>query len=220
MATTTTLLQEIAAFNKDLAGKVPATIIDTFVKEQARFEAAGLNSTLLKVGSALPDGELLDAHGKPTTLKATLSGKPAFIVFYRGAWCPYCNLTLRAYEQQVLPTLKGKGISFIALSPQKADKSLTTQETNKLTYPVLSDPANHVATRLGITTAHSDEVIEVANQIGNDIKGHNIDGTSNLPMPTVVGVDAKGIIRFIDVHPNYITRTEPQQIIDAIPSLL
>jgi peroxiredoxin len=154
--------------------------------------------------------------GHPTTLAGTLVGKPAVIVFYRGGWCPYCNIALRTYQTELVPALATLGISLIAISPQTADGSLSTKETKELTFTVLSDPGNQLARQLGILTAPSEGVRQAQLQLGLDVTQVNADGTTGLPMPTVIIADAAGTIRWIDVHRDYTTRTEPEQVLRAI----
>lgn len=138
------------------------------------------------------------------------------IVFYRGAWCPYCNLTLRAYQDQLYPALTERGIALIAVSPQKADGSLTAQEKNDLQFPVLSDAGNALASQLGILLpARTRELRAAQEKLGTDLHAVNADGTENLPMPTVVLIDAEMTIRWIDIHPDYTTRTEVTDILAA-----
>ena len=166
-------------------------------------------------GTPLPDAALTDIDGRSTTIAATAAGKPAVVVLYRGAWCPYCNLTLRAYQEQLVPELDRRGIALIAVSPQKPDGSLTMQETHALTYAVLSDPGNHLAAALGVLTAPTPEVVAAQAALGLDLTALNADGTRGLPMPTVALVDRDGTLRWIDVHPDYSTRTEPDDVLRA-----
>jgi peroxiredoxin len=163
---------------------------------------------------------MLDAHGAPTSLRAAAGARPAVIVFYRGAWCPYCNLTLRTYRDQLHPALTDRGIGLIAVSPQKPDGSLTAQETNDLQFPVLSDPGNALARQLGILLpARTPDLRAAQEKLGTDLHAVNADGTENLPMPTVVLIDAESRIRWIDIHPDYTTRTEVSDILAAADSL-
>jgi peroxiredoxin len=166
-------------------------------------------------GSRLPDGDLLDVAGQPATLAQNLGGKPAVIVFYRGGWCPYCNIALRTYQAQLVPALAERGISLIAISSQTPDGSLSTKESEELTFTVLSDPGNQIARQLGILTAPSDGTRAGQLQLGLDLTQVNADGTTALPMPAVVIADAGGVIRWIDVHPDYTTRAEPGQVLQA-----
>jgi peroxiredoxin len=97
---------------------------------------------------------------------------------------------------------------------------LTAQETNALEYPVLSDPGNQIAGALGILTESGEQVLALVGGLGLDIAATNADGTGALPMPTVVLIDADGAIRWIDVHPDYTTRTEPTEILKHVAELI
>jgi peroxiredoxin len=167
----------------------------------------------------MPDGDLLDVDATPTTLTKVRGGKPAVVVFYRGAWCPYCNLTLRTYQQTLVPELTARGVSLVAISPQTPDGSLSMQQKHQLTFEVLSDPGNQIAGQLGILTGPTDDARQAQASLGLIIGEHNADGTDTTPMPAVVILDAEGTIGWIDVHPHYTSRTEPGQILKATVDL-
>ena len=215
MTSTSTIAEQVADYHRASAGQLPAEVAEAFAAEQRALAAAGEPSGVAQPGTRLPDGELLDVAGQPTTLAETLSGKPAVIVFYRGGWCPYCNISLRAYQAQLVPALTERGISLIAISPQTPDGSLSTKEAKELTFTVLSDPGNQIARQLGILTAPSDGARAAQQQLGRDLTQVNADRTTGLPMPTVVIADADGVIRWIDVHPDYTTMAEPGQVLQA-----
>ena len=216
MTTTSTIAEQVADFHRTSAGQLPAEVAEAFAAEQRDLAAAGEPAGVAQPGTRLPDGKLLDVAGQPTTLTEARSGKPAVIVFYRGGWCPYCSIALRAYQAQLVPALAERGISLIAISPQTPDGSLSTKEAKELTFAVLSDPGNQLAGQLGILTAPSDGTRAAQLQLGLDVAQVNADGTSALPMPTVVIADADGVIRWIDVHLDYTTRTEPGQVLQAV----
>ncbi|HUN38256.1 MAG TPA: peroxiredoxin-like family protein, partial [Trebonia sp.] len=146
-------------------------------------------------------------------------GGPSVLVFYRGAWCPYCNIALSAYQAELLPQLTERGIPLIAVSPQKPDGSLTMQQKHSLAFAVVSDPGNVIAGRLGILTRPSQEARAAQLQLGLDLASVNADGTTTVPMPATVILDASRAIRWIDVHPDYSTRTEAGQVVDALDHL-
>ena len=216
MTTTSTIAEQVARLHRASAGQLPAEVAEAFAAEQRDLAAAGHPSGVAEPGSRLPDGELLDVAGEPATLAETLGGKPAVIVFYRGGWCPYCNIALRTYQAQLVPALAERGISLIAISPQTPDGSLSTKESKELTFTVLSDPGNQIAGQLGILTAPSDGTRAAQLQLGLDLTQVNAAGTTALPMPAVVIADADGVIRWIDVHLDYTTRTEPGQVLQAV----
>ncbi|MEV6610338.1 peroxiredoxin-like family protein [Kutzneria sp. NPDC051319] len=214
-----TIAEQVEQMQAGMAGQLPAEVARPFTEEQQGLDAAGTPSGVAEPGSPMPDGELLDAHGQPTTLAEVTRGKPAVVVFYRGAWCPYCNVALRAYEAELVPELTARGATLVALSPQKPDGSLSMRETNALTYAVVSDPGNQIAGKLGILTAPTDAAVGAQKALGMDLTSINADGTVALPMPTTVVLDADGVIRWIDVHPNYTTRTEASEILAALDEI-
>ena len=216
MTTMSTIAEQVTDYHRASAGQLPAKIAEAFAAEPRELAAAGDPAGVARPGTPLPDGDLLDVAGQPTTLAATLAGKPAVIVFYRGGWCPYCNIALRTNQARLVPALAERGISLIAISPQTPDGSLSTKETKQLTFTVLSDPGNQLARQLGILTAPGERVRQAQLQLGLDLTQVNADGTTALPMPTVIIADAVGVIRWIDVHPDYTTRTEPEQVLRAI----
>jgi|SRR5277367_2294483 len=211
--------QQAQALAAGMATQAPADLFAPFRAEQSNLDAAGIPAGVAKPGSALLDGELLDAHGGPTTLASARAGQPAVVVFYRGAWCPYCNIALRTYQSELVPALAVRGFELIAISPQKPDGSLTAQQTNELTYTVLSDPGNQIASSLGTLTEPTPDVVAAQAKLGLDLTEANADGTRALPMPTTVVVDADGTIRWIDVHPNYTTRSEVPDILAAVEAV-
>jgi peroxiredoxin len=216
VTTTSTITEQVADYHRASAGQLPSEVAGAFTAEQRALAAAGEASGVAQPGTRLPDGELLDVTGQAATLAQALGGKPAVIVFYRGGWCPYCNIALRTYQAQLVPALAERGIGLVAISPQAPDGSLSTKETKELTFTVLSDPGNQIAGQLGILTAPSDGTRAAQLQLGLDLTQVNADGTTGLPMPTVLIADADGVIRWIDVHRDYTTRTEPGQVLQAI----
>ena len=216
---TLTISEQAHAVAAGSAAKMPADVIAAFTADQSALEARGVPQNVGAPGSVMPDGDLLDVDGAPTSLTRLRGGRPAVVVFYRGAWCPYCNIALRTYQAELVPALGERGFELIAISPQKPDGSLTSAESNELTYSVASDPGNQIATALGILTEPSPDSIAAQLKLGLDLTEVNADGGKALPMPTVVVVDAAGIIRWIDVHPNYTTRSEVPDILTAVDAV-
>jgi peroxiredoxin len=218
-SSTASIADQVGAFNTGVADQIPAEALTTFTAEQARLDAAGVPAGVAAPGAVLPDVELLDVHGAPTSLFAVTGGRPAVIVFYRGAWCPYCNIALKTYQDQLLPQLNEHRIALVAISPQKPDGSLSSQQKNALAFPVMSDPGNVLADRLGILTTPSAQAQAAMAQLGLDLTAANADGIPTLPMPTVVIADADHTIRWIDVHPDYTNRTEVADIINVLDAV-
>jgi peroxiredoxin len=187
-----------------------------FAREQEALAQEPVPDRSAAVGSTLPDAELLAPDGSPRSLSGAVGAGLAVLVFYRGAWCPYCNIALRTYQDELLPGLRERGVELIAISPQKPDGSLAMEEKNGLRFAVLSDPGLAIARALGILTEPTEEARAAQVELGLDLAEVNADGTATLPMPTVAIVDADLAIRWIDVHLDYTTRTEPAQILAAL----
>jgi peroxiredoxin len=220
MATPTpTISDQARALASTSAERLPADVIAAFTADQSALDARGVPPTVVAPGSAMPDGDLLDVDGAPTSLARLRGGRAAVVVFYRGAWCPYCNIALRTYQAELVPALGERDVELIAISPQKPDGSMTSAQSNELTYSVASDPGSQIATALGILTEPSADSIAAQAKLGLNLTEVNADGGTALPMPTVVVVDAAGIIRWIDVHPNYTTRSEVPDILAAVDAV-
>ena len=220
MTTQTPIIgEQTQAFMTGPAAAMPTRSWAAFAAEQVNLDDAGVPTEVSAPGALMPDGELLDVHGAATSLAQVRAGRPAVVVFYRGAWCPFCNIALRTYQAELAPALADRGFVMIAVSPQKPDGSLSAAQTNELTYAVVSDPGNQLASALGILTEPSAEAAAAQQKLGLDLAEHNADGGLTLPMPTTVVVDAIGVIRWIDVHPNYTTRSEVPDILAAVDSV-
>jgi peroxiredoxin len=208
------IAEQVRSIKTERSGEPPSP----FDREQERL-AETLPDGVIAVGQRLPDAQLLDVQGASTSLEAQLGARRAVLVFYRGAWCPFCNIALRAYQAELLPALKERRVSLLAVSPQKPDGSLSMQEKHDLQFGVLSDPGNALAVAAGILTAPSAEARAAQLALGLDLTVVNVDATTSLPMPSTVILDADRTVRWIDVHPDYATRSEPREIIAALDAL-
>jgi peroxiredoxin len=170
----------------------------------------------VKVGDTLASFTLRNAVGEPVSLDDLVATGPVVLVFYRGGWCPYCNLALRTYQRELLPQLDARGATLAAISPQTPDQSLSTAEKAALNFEVLSDPGSRLADRIGIAFEQAEEVLAAQRKLGLDLVQVNEEGSTELPMPTVLIVDPDRTVRFVEVHPDYTTRTEVADIIAAL----
>ncbi|WP_410630422.1 peroxiredoxin-like family protein [Amycolatopsis sp. cmx-4-83] len=202
-----TLDNALTGVNDHLRGVLPPEIFA--VLEADRRRAA---TDFAEVGTKIDDFTLPAADGATTSLGRLVADGPAVLVFYRGQWCPYCNLTLRTYQQEVLPELGKSGASLVAISPQRPDGPAP-----ELAFPVLSDVGSTVARSLGLSYPVSAVVREAMETLGTDLEA--VNGTWELVHPAVVVVDRDRVLRFVDVHPDFVTRTEPADILEAVKSL-
>ncbi len=185
-----------------------------------RVRAAGTVDDALKVGQLAPEFTLPDAFGHPVSLSALLARGPVVISFYRGEWCPFCNIELRAL-QQALPAMEQLGATLVAISPELPDHGIVASEKNKLTFPVLSDFGNNVARQFGIVFQVGQELKEFSlNVFKNDLALRNGEDSYELPVPATYVLDTSGVIRFAHVDVDYmIGRAEPEEIISALKTM-
>jgi peroxiredoxin len=201
------------------AGRLPAEVLETFARDQAAWLAKGSPADAVAVGDVLSDFTLPDAIGRAVSLSELVADGPAVLVFYRGGWCPYCNLALHQYQSELLPRLASYGATLAAISPQKPDESLTTAEKHGLQFAVLSDSGARVAKQLGIAFEPAEDVLEAQRALGLDIRDGNAEGSPELPMPTVLIADSALTVRFADVQVDYTSRTEVPEILAALTRL-
>ena len=185
-----------------------------------RVRAAGTIDAALRVGQSAPDFTLPDAFGNPVSVSALLARGPVVISFYRGEWCPFCNIELRAL-QQAQPTMEQLGATLIAISPETPDHGIVAAEKNKLTFPVLSDFGNKVARQFGIVFQVGQELKEFSkNVFKNDIALRNGEDSYELPVPATYVIDTNGVIRFAHVDVDYMTgRAEPGEVISTLKAI-
>lgn len=216
---TTSIAQQIDDFNTGFEAQIGDRLAGVFAGEQEDLRADGIPAGALGVGDEAPDASLLTADGQTTSLSAALGGTVGVVVFYRGAWCPYCNITLRTYQQELVPALRERGAQLIAVSPQTPQGSAKVTDDAALDYVVLSDPANALAEGFGIVTEPSADARAAHTELGFDVADSNADDTARIPFPSVYVIDAEGRIRFADIHVDYTTRTETDEIVRAVDAL-
>jgi peroxiredoxin len=212
------LEQDLAAFRAEFARKAPAERAALY---EAKIDELRANFALEKaigLGDSAPDFTLPGAQGDPVSLSAVLRSGPAIVTFYRGGWCPYCNIQLRAY-QAVLTQITTLGGRLLAISPQRPDGSLSTAEANALTFDVLSDATNAVARRFGFVYALPQELRDAMQANGKALPGINGDESWELPVPAtyLIGRDQRVALAHVDV--DYRRRLEPEAILTALTSL-
>jgi peroxiredoxin len=215
-----TLQAKLDAFKADFkAGKppynAPADIHPIMERATAELIASGAANKALKVGDKAPLFNLKDPDGHPVSSIDLLAKGPLVLTFYRGVWCPYCNMELQAL-QDFLPLLQDAGASLLAISPQIAANSRKSMRTNGLTFPILSDTHNDVAHALGLRFELPDYLIELYKNLRNDLPTFNDDPSWTLPMPARYVIGQDGVIRYAEVNPDYTQRPEPEAMLDAI----
>lgn len=216
---TPSIAQQVDDFTTGFEAQIGDRLSAVFAGEQADLRDAGVPSGARGVGEDAPDAELLTADGGPVAFSDVLGGTVSVVVFYRGAWCPYCNITLRSYQENLVPALTERGARLIAISPQTPEGSAQSIADNSLGFTVLSDPTNALAEQFGIVTEPSADARAAHTELGFDVADSNADDSARIPFPSVYVIDADGVIRFADVHVDYTTRTEVDEIIAALEGI-
>ena len=214
------LAGKISEFNVGFTEAVGPELSAVFAGEQRDLIASGIPIGAVNVGDRVGDAGLSTAAGGVTTLAAELDGSPAVLAFYRGAWCPYCNLTLKHYQLDLLPALTERGFRLLAISPQTPDGTAAAIENGDLGFGVFSDPDGVLIRELGLITEPSPEARTAHTALGFDVADSNHDGTASIPFPTVIIIDADRVVRFVDIHVDYTSRTEAADIITVVDALL
>lgn len=182
------------------------------------FYATGIPARAKRAGDLAPDVTLPDAVGRPVRLADLWRNGPLVIVFYRGGWCTYCNLQLRAWRQQQ-GELTRLGATLLAISPQTPDNSLDTAEKNELSFTVLSDAALEAANGFEIAFTLHPDLVDFYGSVGTDIPVLNGNGLWVLPVHATYVVDRTGTIRFALIEEDIRQRAEPREVVTAIESL-
>jgi peroxiredoxin len=214
------LQDRLDAFKADFEhGKLPfkpsAQQLEAMHRATAELIASGQAGRALKAGDKAPDFVLNDPDGKPVSSRDLLTKGPLVLSFYRGVWCPYCNLELQAL-QAALPAMEERGASVIAISPQTAPNSRRSQRENKLGFPILSDAKAEVANAFGIRFALPGYLVEVYKGFKNDLPLINDDPSWVLPMPARYVIGTDGIIAYAEVNPDYTQRPDPSELLPVL----
>ena len=166
------------------------------------------------VGDTASNFKLTNAIGDTIQLSDYLKKGKVILTWYRGGWCPYCNLTLRSLQQS-LPDFKAKGANLLALTPEVPDKSISTAEKNNLEFEVLSDIGNEVARDYGVVFTLIPELAE-SYQAAFDLHSYNGDESNELPLAATYIINKEGIIEYAFLHKDYRNRAEPSEILENL----
>jgi len=170
----------------------------------------------LKTGNHAPDFSLPNPAGRPVSLAGLLRGGPAVVTFYRGGWCPYCNLELKAY-QEILPEIAAAGASLVAISPEKPDDTLSTVEKNALRFEVLSDLGQKVGRAFGLVYEFTEELKQAYHGFNLDIPARNgTPGEWALPVSATYVIDRDGSIIYAYTDVDYRDRADPRDVLQVL----
>jgi peroxiredoxin len=208
--------QEKTQLQGNLAAMIPKESLDVFNDDADQLALDYASPLKLSVGDQAPLFQLPNAINKIIALQDLLNEGPVVITFYRGNWCPYCNLVLNAY-QRILPEIKALGANLVAISSQNPDSSLDMQAKHALEFEVLSDSGKQVAKQFTTIIQNAVEAVEEAQKLGVDFYSFYDDRSREIPVPAVFILDKNGKILFARSEGgDYRLRVEPSEILNAL----
>ena len=213
-----TLQAQLDAFKVKFEAQAPAAAIEAFHRSTRELIDNGNAESALKAGQMAPEFSLADAEGNVVSSSELLSNGPLVVTFYRGVWCPYCNIELQALEA-VADEIKARGATLVAISLQNAASSSKSQRENDLSYPILTDQGGELAEQFGLRWNVQEYVREYFKAFGVDLPTIHSDGEWNLPMPARYVIAGDGTIRYAEVNPDYTQRPEPSDLFPVLDQL-
>ncbi|NRB52297.1 MAG: AhpC/TSA family protein [Saprospiraceae bacterium] len=200
----------------NLENMLPAEALSIFDQDAEALQATHQEILQLAKGDKAPNFTLPNVLGNPVNLYDQLKENRVILTFYRGVWCPYCNLQLAQY-QQVLPELEALGAKVIAVSPQTPDNSLSMQEKNNLAFEVLSDAGNQVARSYTTVFKNGEKPVQAMADLGYDFSSFNVDGSLEIPVPATFIIDQDGRVLFAESEGgDYRERIGPAKLFEAL----
>jgi peroxiredoxin len=212
------LQDELDALRAGFAVTMPPDIRAAMTRADLALAASGIASRALGAGEFAPDFTLPGVDGRPVRLSRRLQDGPVIVTFYRGGWCPYCNLELRAYQASAAE-MERTGVRLIAVSPERPDASAATVAANGLGFDVVSDVGSAVARAFGVAFDLAGELRPVYARLGHALPDVNGEGWT-LPVPATFVIAPSGEITLAFVDTDYRRRLEPADAIAAAAATL
>jgi peroxiredoxin len=212
------LAPQLSAVYDSFQTSAPAQLVQPIKAANATSQASFKTHTTIEAGDELPSFALSDPLGKEVTSEELLKKGSVLITFYRGGWCPFCNLALRSLQLN-LGKFQDKGVTLVTISPEHPNNSLSTTEKNELDFSVLSDVGNKFARELGVVFSMPDSLRPVFKAVGHDLVALNGDDSFEVPVPAILLVDGKGVVRNTYINSKYWERVEPAPVLEWIDAL-
>jgi len=211
------LKAQIDAYNVQKEAKLPADVLALMDTTNEELIAQHIKDNALQIGSKVENFSLVNHKGENIELNDLLNKGPVIVSFYRGGWCPYCNLELKALNNY-LPQFKTQSAQLIAISPQLPDETLSTTQKNELDFDVLSDVSNKVAEQFGLLFTLDERIQALYTQFGIDFEHYYGDKSFKLPLPATYVINQEGVITYAFLNEDYTLRAEPIDIMAALES--
>lgn len=209
------LEQDLRALTENVRTQAPADVLATIDAAVDTLATGGLAARTLRAGQRMPDFTLPDATGRQVSSAMLRERGPLLVIFYRGEWCPYCNLALRAF-QAGHADFAALGVELVAISPEQPDHALTMQQKHALEFPVLSDAGLAVARNFGLVYTLDERLRPIYENFGVDLPARNGTASFELPVPANYLVDRDGTVLEAHVDVDYRRRLEPATALEWI----
>ena len=196
----------------------PPAVVAVMHRVTDELIASGQAERALKAGDRAPEFTLPDPEGKLVASRELLAKGPLVVTFYRGAWCPYCNLDLQALEE-ARPEIEARGASLVAISQQTAANSRKSQRSNKVGFPIVGDKGGELAENLDLRWHLPEDLQAIHKQLGADLVAFNGENSWTLPMPARYVIGQDGIIAYAEINPDYTRRPEPSDVFSILDQL-
>jgi peroxiredoxin len=210
-----TLKDQLRLMSEATARKLPTEKAKALQDALNKLRDSHLTDHALKVGQRMPDFSLKDVHGKTVRLKDLRKKGPVIVTFYRGSWCPYCNAQLSAYQQH-LKEFRAKGATLVAITPEKPDLAVISEEKKKLEFPILTDSDNSLAKKFGLVWAVEGELKKIYSQFGIDLEKDQGNSEWKLPIPATYVVAKDGKIKYAFLDVDYTHRADPLDLLKSL----
>lgn len=213
------LQDRLDAFKADFeTTKASPAAVAVMHRATAELIASGQAERALKTGDRAPPFSLPDTEGAAVSSPALLAAGPLVVTFYRGVWCPYCNMDLQAIEAAA-GDIRGLGASLVAISPQTTPNSRRSRRENGFSFPILTDDGGAVAAAFGLRFRLPDDLIALYQGFGVDLPTINADPSWTLPMPARYVIGTDGVIAYAEVNPDYTRRPDPEELLPTLRQL-
>ncbi|CAJ2503545.1 Uu.00g109390.m01.CDS01 [Anthostomella pinea] len=212
------LAEQLSAVASKASSVIKPEFAAPIAAGHAKFLSTFNAASVVKPGDKLPAFTMLNATGQPVTSASLLAkGGPLLITFYRGEWCPFCNLAIASLQKH-LPEFEARGVTLVAVSPELPNGNMTMTEKHELRFPVLTDLHNALARQLGIMYDQSG-ARDFHKSVGIDLEARNGDDSWEVPIPATLLVDREGVVRNAWVNPDFKTRLDPKVALAWIDAL-
>ncbi|NQZ33212.1 MAG: AhpC/TSA family protein [Oceanospirillaceae bacterium] len=212
------LQDNIVDYKAGFSQKAPANVQELMKLATKNLADSGIVDKAPKVTEKLPTFSLPNQNGDLVNLSDLLTKGPVVVTFYRGGWCPYCNMELSAYQEE-LANITAENATLVAITPELPDSSLSTTEKNALKFEVLTDVNSQYAASLGIVFSLPEELRSIYLSFGIEVEKHNGAGQFDLPLAATFVIAQDGTIASAFVEADYTARKDPTEVVAELKKL-